>query len=343
MMNLMEPLFDAAYLGLVIALGFRLLLENSKDARKFGFMAIILGVGDAFHLVPRIVSNLTVNGFDKYTSVLSWGKFVTGITMTLFYVLFYHYYRTLSGDKSRKKARWIYFLAAIRILLILLPQNRWGANESYMFGILRNIPFAIMGIVLIVWTWKYRKTDGLKNTAVLIAASFLFYLPVVIGSAFVPVLGVFMIPKTVAYVLLVVTGFRFYIKNFKPENILKDSAVCLFMGLIGGVFYREFTKYFAWKEFSTLSLLHVHLIALGFITLSVIYAIIQNESEKTAELKKPLAVYITGLTWTVAAFMVRGIYSICSSETELFPDAALSGIAGLGHMTLGVGIVWMIL
>lgn len=343
MMYLIEPLFDAAYLGLIIALGLRLLLENNKDAKRFGLMAIILGLGDAFHLVPRIVSNLTANGFDKYVSLLSWGEFVTSITMTLFYILFYHYYRTLSGDNNRTKAGLIYTLAVIRVIMVLLPQNLWGTKGSYLFGILRNIPFAIMGLLLIIWTWKYRDKDGLKNTGILIAASFLFYLPVVVGASFIPALGAFMMPKTVAYVLLVVTGFRYFIKDFRPENILKDSAVFLFLGLAGGVFYREFTKLFAWEAFTTLSVVHVHLIALGFIALLAMYAVMQSEGKKSAEIRIPLTVYITGLTWTAVSFMVRGIYSITSPETKLFPDAALSGIAGSGHIILGIGIAWVIL
>ncbi|MCD1146546.1 DUF2871 domain-containing protein [Peptoniphilus sp. KCTC 25270] len=200
-----------------------------------------------------------------------------------------------------------------------------------------------MGIFLIIWTWKYRDKEGLKNTSILIAASFLFYIPVVVGACFIPELGAFMIPKTIAYVLLVVTGFKFFIKDFSPENILKNSAVFLFMGLVGGVFYREFINIFPWGEFTTLSIVHVHLIALGLITLFVIYVLMQSERERIEEIKIPLTVYITGLTWTVASFLVRGIYSITSSKSELFPDAALSGIAGIGHVLLGVGMVCLIL
>lgn len=343
MMYLIEPLFDTAYLGLVIGLGLRLLLENNRHAKHFGLMAIILGLGDAFHLIPRIVSNLTVNGFDKYVPALSWGEFATSITMTLFYIMFYNYYRNLSWDNNRKKSVLIYSLAVIRVIMVLLPQNLWGTNGSYLFGILRNIPFTIMGVLLIIWTREYRNKDGLKNTSILITASFLFYLPVVIGARFIPALGAFMIPNTIAYVLLVVTGFRYFIKDFRSVNILKDSAVFLFMGLAGGVFYREFTKLFTWRRLTALSVVHLHLIALGFIALLVIYALLQDEEKKSAEISLPLKVYITGLAWTVTSFMIRGIYGIVSPEANIFPDAALSGIAGLGHIILGIGIVWIII
>ena len=88
-MAIVESLFDVTYLSLVIGLGIRLLLEKSKDAKLFGLMAILLGAGDAFHLLPRIVSHLNPKGFEGHSFALSWGQFITSITMTIFYVLYY--------------------------------------------------------------------------------------------------------------------------------------------------------------------------------------------------------------------------------------------------------------
>ena len=47
-MKIAESLFDISYLVIVIALGIRLVLEDSKDAKLFGLMAIVLGLGDSF-------------------------------------------------------------------------------------------------------------------------------------------------------------------------------------------------------------------------------------------------------------------------------------------------------
>lgn len=58
-MKLFESLFDLTYLVLVIALGIRLLLEAKKEAKLFGVMAVLLGLGDAFHLIPRVLSHLS--------------------------------------------------------------------------------------------------------------------------------------------------------------------------------------------------------------------------------------------------------------------------------------------
>lgn len=343
MFRLMEAFFDIAYLGLVIALGLRLLLEDQKSAKLFGLTALILGLGDAFHLIPRVISQLSLGGFAAHTALLSWGEFVTSITMSIFYLLFYFYYRGLSGDRDKRKASSVYALVLIRILLILLPQNGWGTEGSYLFGLIRNIPFALLGLLLILWTGRQRSVPGLKHTSLLIAASFLFYLPVVVGARFIPLLGILMIPKTIAYVLLVAVGYRHFIGGFSPLHILKLSVTFLFMGLAGGVFFREFTKLYHWNEKSRLAFIHPHLLVLGFLFLLLLYLILRQREESLLHFQKPLLLYVTGLAWTVTALMIRGIYEILSWEGWLFPDAALSGMAGIGHILLGAGLILIML
>ena len=154
-MKIVESLFDVCYLMIVVAFGVRLLLEKKNGAKLFGIMAIMLGVGDGFHLIPRLISHLSPGGFAAHAAALSWGQFVTSITMTIFYVLYYHYYRMQSNDTDNVKKWLIYGLAALRICLVLLPQNNWGtADGNYMFGIYRNIPFLIMGILLVMYSFR---------------------------------------------------------------------------------------------------------------------------------------------------------------------------------------------
>lgn len=55
MQAIMETLFDAVYLVSVITLGTIMLSRsgNNKQYKLFGLMAVLLGAGDAFHLVPK--------------------------------------------------------------------------------------------------------------------------------------------------------------------------------------------------------------------------------------------------------------------------------------------------
>lgn len=340
-MKLVESLFDITYLSIVIALGVRLLLEEKKDAKLFGLMAVLLGFGDAFHLIPRITAHLTMDGFTKYVKALSYGQMVTSITMTIFYILFYYYYVSRTGKKNNTIKWSILILSLVRIVLTLMPQNNWGDKDgNFTFAILRNVPFLIMGIILIYLSYKERKVEGMKYMSLLVFLSFLFYIPVVLFSSTYPIVGALMMPKTVAYLLIVILGYRFFIKKGSIQNVSKLSLTFLIMGLVGGVFYREFTKVMGFAGKTQLSLIHVHTLLLGFIGLFLIYIALRLSGEAliNEKVNKFSKVYVTGLTITLMTMIIKGMYQITSMGNNLINIKALEGISGIGHIVLAVGL-----
>ena len=175
-------------------------------------MAIVLGAGDAFHLVPRAVA-LCTTGLDQYPVALGLGKWITSLTMTVFYVLFYQVWRRRYRVEGRQGlSAVIYGLAGLRILLCLLPQNQWlTADPPLLWGIWRNIPFTLLGLVILVLFYRSAKAQGdraFRWMWLTIVLSFAFYLPVVLWADAVPLVGMLMIPKTCAYVWAVVIGYR---------------------------------------------------------------------------------------------------------------------------------------
>lgn len=85
MQAIMETLFDAVYLISVTTIGI-LMIRGSKGKeqfRLFGFMAVVLGAGDAFHLIPRAYA-LCTTGLEHYAVPLGLGKWITSVTMTIF-------------------------------------------------------------------------------------------------------------------------------------------------------------------------------------------------------------------------------------------------------------------
>ena len=88
MRAIMEPIFNILYLIIVLTMGITIIKNAEKDLKIFGYMAILLGAGDAFHLVPRIISMVSAGNFE---ASLGFGKLVTSITMTFFYVLLYEF------------------------------------------------------------------------------------------------------------------------------------------------------------------------------------------------------------------------------------------------------------
>lgn len=342
-MAIFESIFDILYLTLVIGLGIRLLLETKKSAKWFGIMAVLLGLGDAFHLIPRVISHLSPSGFAGHGAALSWGQFVTSITMTLFYILYYYFYRGQSGDRDSRKTVLVYALSALRIALTLLPQNLWGQTPGdYMFGIYRNIPFLILGILLIAWSYRNKEKAGLAYMWWLILLSFLFYLPVVLWSRQYPAVGAFMMPKTVAYLMTVVLGYRYFVGSFQASHLLGTAFANLVMGLAGGVFYREFTRYYQFTEANHLGKIHVHTIVLGFAVLTIFYLLVRLLSAAQQQtLRKPFYVFEAGLIFTVVNMVVIGVYEVVGLGQETVKRAVLDGISGLGHITLAAGLTWL--
>lgn len=213
MQALMETLFDIVYLTTVITLGVIMITKSkgNKQYRLFGIMAVVLGLGDSFHLVPRMIA-LCTTGLDQYTAALGIGKFITSITMTFFYLLLYYVWRIRYNIKGKAGLTLcFYLLAAVRIILCLFPQNAWTSAEAPLsWGIYRNIPFALIGVLIIVLFYQYAKEREDKSFRFMwltIVLSFGFYLPVVLWADINPLIGMLMIPKTCAYVWTVLIGY----------------------------------------------------------------------------------------------------------------------------------------
>ena len=213
MQAIAETLFDIVYLVSVITIGV-LMIRGSKGERQFrlfGWMAGGLGAGDAFHLIPRAFA-LCTTGLENYTAALGLGKWITSITMTVFYVLLYYVWRQryqVHGQNGLTAA--VYVLAGLRIVLCMMPQNRWmSADAPLSWGIWRNIPFALLGLVVIVLFFRSARERGdraFRWMWLTIVLSFGFYIPVVLWADAVPMIGMLMIPKTCAYVWTVLIGY----------------------------------------------------------------------------------------------------------------------------------------
>lgn len=214
MQAIAETLFDIIYLVTVITIG-TLMIRQCKgnlQYKLFGIMAVTLGLGDAFHLVPRAIA-LCTTGLEDYTVALGIGKLITSVTMTVFYILLYYvWWLRYQVEGKRNLTVIVYGLALIRVILCLFPQNEWThADAPLSWGIYRNIPFALLGLLVILLFYKSakeRKDRSFRFMWLTIVLSFGFYIPVVLWADAIPVIGMLMIPKTCAYVWTVVIGYQ---------------------------------------------------------------------------------------------------------------------------------------
>lgn len=214
-----ESIFDILYLTFAIVSGCVITFgAKNRNGRLMGLSALILGCGDAFHLIPRVMNYFTDRDM---TAALGVGKLITSITMTFFYLfLYYIWLGYYNKTKSKGMAVSIWIFAAIRVVVCLFPQNGWLNNSGDMtWAIIRNIPFVALGAALCLLYFRTRnEKERLKRIWLYILLSFAFYIPVAVGAGIIPILGMLMLPKTVCYVLMILTFVSVVFKDSKQVN-----------------------------------------------------------------------------------------------------------------------------
>lgn len=214
-----ESTFDILYLVFAITAGIVILCRRKdRIGRLMGSAVLILGCGDAFHLVPRVLNYFVAADFTAWLGV---GKLITSITMTAFYLLMYRLWLRVYDKPERKGlSAAVYVFVAIRILLCLLPQNGWLRNDSsVLWGTVRNVPFVALGVLIVCLYFKTRhEIRAFRPVWWLVALSFLFYIPVAVAASLVPMLGMLMLPKTVCYIVLIALFLRYAGAASQPEK-----------------------------------------------------------------------------------------------------------------------------
>lgn len=211
--GLFEVIFDILYLITALCIGIFLIYNSSNNISFIsGIMAITLMVGDSFHLIPRIIVILKQDE-KTYRVALGRGKQIASISMTIFYVLLWEL-GVLIYEPSYKVILSIllYILACIRIFLCFLPQNKWvDRYPPVKWGIIRNIPFFLQGLlVAYLYFIGMRSLPPLNLMWLAILLSFLFYIPVVLYVHKNPKIGMMMLPKTGAYIWILIMCLLFH-------------------------------------------------------------------------------------------------------------------------------------
>ena len=174
--------------------------------KKHGVLALVLAGGDAFHLIPRV--RVILSGREEaLRGALGRGKQITSITMTVFYLLLWQIGLLLFAQKPAPVWTGLAFLlAAVRIFLCLMPQNRWQDRyPPISWGIWRNIPFFLLGAeTAAAFFLAQAGLGGMSSVWLAIVLSFGCYLPVVLWSNRSPGVGMLMLPKTCAYLWILV-------------------------------------------------------------------------------------------------------------------------------------------
>ena len=124
------------------------------------------------------------------------------------------------------------------------------------------------------------------------------------------------------------------------KKLLNTAFTYTVIALVAGVAYREYTKMIDFTGETNLSLLHTHLFTLGMLFFLVV--LVLETTLKLSEQKIFNGFFMTynaGLILTSLMMAVRGFLQIQDAELSKAVNASVSGISGVGHILLGVGLI----
>lgn len=218
-----ENVFNVAYLVsvwlLVALMGARLRRSPEQAlATRFLLAFALLAAGDTFHVGFRVLTALlgasraTIGIAGIESSMLGLGMLATAYTMTAFYMVIADAIRLRLGGRYDAGYVAVQALLFARLVVMALPGNSWESSvPPHAMGLVRNLPLAAAGILLAVRCLKASGRAGdrtWKGIGWSMVASYGFYIPVILFAAAVPALGLLMIPKTVAYVVMGVVAYK---------------------------------------------------------------------------------------------------------------------------------------
>ena len=127
------------------------------------------------------------------------------------------------------------------------------------------------------------------------------------------------------------------------KKYLNISLVYAIAAMAGGVFYREFTKFNGFTGVTALGKVHTHLFLLGMLVFLVtaLFAA-HNDLTKFKTFRVFLWTYNIGVPLTAVMLLVRGVTQVLDLSLSAGASAAISGVAGIGHILTGVGIILLL-
>ncbi len=127
------------------------------------------------------------------------------------------------------------------------------------------------------------------------------------------------------------------------KRYLNFAFLYSILAMCGGVFYREFTKFYKFVGKTTLSVVHTHYFMLGMVFFLLLLLFEKNfafSNEKTGRL---FLTYNVGLNICCVMFLVRGVCQVLETPMSKGLNGTIAGIAGVGHVLLGVSLVLLLL
>ncbi len=220
----MEIVFNLAYLivvwGLVLAMKLRepqVPADRRAPARLLRWAFTLLALGDTAHVGFRVWAHLqgdlnaAVTLFGQEIGLLGLGTLTTSVTVTFFYVLLLGVWRARFGQSLGWFGYALLGAAALRLLLLIPAANQWNnVVPPQPWSIIRNLPLLILGVgvsYLLLRDARKAQDRVFLWIGAMILVSYACYIPVILFVQEAPLVGLLMIPKTMAYVAIGFIGY----------------------------------------------------------------------------------------------------------------------------------------
>ena len=127
------------------------------------------------------------------------------------------------------------------------------------------------------------------------------------------------------------------------KRYINVALLYAIFAMVGGVFYREFTKLNGFTGKTTLAVVHTHYFLLGMVFFLLLLLLEKNFTFTGAKTGRILVVYHIGLNLTAVMFVVRGVTQVMVPALSSGISSAISGMAGIGHILLGISMVSLLI
>lgn len=127
------------------------------------------------------------------------------------------------------------------------------------------------------------------------------------------------------------------------KKYLNLSLIYAVFAMAAGVFYREFTKWNGFTGVTALGKVHAHLFFLGMMVFLLVALFSERHALKEQKsFRIFLWLYNIGVPLTAVMLAVRGVLQVLGTPLSAGTDAAVSGIAGIGHILTGAGLILLL-
>lgn len=128
------------------------------------------------------------------------------------------------------------------------------------------------------------------------------------------------------------------------KKMMNTAIIYFVFAMIGGVFYREFIKFYEFTGMTVLKVLHTHLFILGmflFLFLALVCKVTELEKEKLFQ--KFFILYNIALPFMIIMLLIRGVVQVMNIQVSSAGNGMISGFAGISHILMLISLILLLI